>query len=64
MNNPDKWKIRETSPGWDSDWAGDERFHLQYFRALPMKEKIKAVEEMCRLATALQNQRKAKHRKE
>ena len=49
----DRWKIRESATDWESDWKADERFHLRYFRALSMTEKIRAVEEMCRVADAL-----------
>ena len=49
-----------TTRGWECDWPGDARFHLRHFRALPMEKKIKAVEEMCKLARALRPTRKAK----
>ena len=48
----DRWKIGEEAADWECDWKGDELFHLRYFRALSMVEKIKAVEEMCRVVEA------------
>lgn len=42
------WRIRETDADWDCDWNGSERFHIRCFKALPMQEKLEAVEEMCR----------------
>jgi hypothetical protein len=42
------WRIRETDADWECDWNGAERFHVRCFRALPMQEKLEAVEEMCR----------------
>jgi len=42
------WRIRETDANWECDWNGSERFHVRCFRALPMQEKLEAVEEMCR----------------
>ncbi len=42
------WRIRETDADWECDWNGAERFHVRCFRSLPMREKLEAVEEMCR----------------
>jgi hypothetical protein len=42
------WRVRETDADWECDWQGSERFHIRCFRALPMREKLEAVEEMCR----------------
>jgi hypothetical protein len=42
------WRIREADADWDCDWSGAERFHIRCFKALPMQEKLEAVEEMCR----------------
>jgi hypothetical protein len=58
----DRWKIKESATDWECDWKGDERFHLRYFRALSMTEKIRAVEEMCRVADALAGRRKVDQR--
>jgi hypothetical protein len=49
MTEPTRdWRIRETDADWECDWQGAERFHIRFFRALPMQEKLEAVEEMCR----------------
>ena len=53
MIDKEKWKIKESAEDWECDWKGDELFHLRYFRALSMVEKIKAVEEMCRIASKI-----------
>ena len=45
---PQDWRIREADADWDCDWSGSERFHIRCFKALPMQEKLEAVEEMCR----------------
>ena len=52
----EKWTIRKNAPQWECDWSGDARFHLLRFRALPMEQKIQAVEEMCALAAMLKEQ--------
>lgn len=49
------WTIRESAEDWECDWKGDELFHLRHFRSLSTTEKIKAVEEMCRVADALKD---------
>jgi hypothetical protein len=46
------WRIREADADWECDWQGAERFHIRCFRALPMQEKLEAVEEMCRFVEA------------
>jgi hypothetical protein len=38
---------------WRSDWETARREQLRRFRDLPMIEKFRAVEEMCRLARML-----------
>lgn len=38
---------------WRSDWESARRFQLRRFRDLPMIEKFRAVEEMCRLTRML-----------
>ncbi len=52
------WKIAAGAEDWQCDWTSAKRFQLQYFRDLPMIDKIRAVEEMCRLARALQGRGK------
>jgi len=47
------WKIAADAEDWQCDWTSAKRFQLRYFRDLPMVDKIRAVEEMCRLARAL-----------
>jgi hypothetical protein len=49
----ENWKITEDAEDWQCDWASSKRFQLRYFRSLPMVDKIRAVEAMCRLARAL-----------
>ncbi len=49
----DDWKIAEDAEDWQCDWESAKRFQLRYFRSLPMVDKIRAVEEMCRLARVL-----------
>lgn len=49
----DDWKIAEDADDWQCDWESAKRFQLRYFRSLPMVDKIRAVEEMCRLARVL-----------
>ena len=53
---PKTWRINKKARNWECDWAGDADFHLRHFRALPMEEKIKAVEKMCALAGQLKEQ--------
>lgn len=50
MREADPWRIPADARDWECDWEGDELFHLRYFRALPLPDKIRAVEEMERLA--------------
>lgn len=45
-----EWKIREGSSDWECDWKGSELFHLRYFRALSVSDKLRAVENMCETA--------------
>jgi hypothetical protein len=44
--------IRDDAP-WPADWESSRREQMLRFRALPLAEKVKAVEEMERLARAL-----------
>lgn len=53
------WKIPEGATDWECDWASSERFRLRYFKALSMTEKVKAVEDMCRIADLLKAKRRA-----
>lgn len=32
---------------WACDWAGAARFQRRYFKALPIAEKLQAVEDLC-----------------
>jgi len=50
MSADSPWRIPPDAADWECDWRGDQLFHLRYFRALPLAEKIKAVEEMERVA--------------
>jgi hypothetical protein len=43
---------------WRSDWESARREQLRRFRDLPMIEKFRAVEEMCRLARMLADARR------
>lgn len=52
------WQIDKNASDWECDGKGDQRFHLRYFRSLPMEKKILAVEEMCALAEAFRDERK------
>ena len=47
------WKIPEGAANWECDWESNERFQLRNFKSLSMTEKVKAVEEMCRVADRL-----------
>jgi hypothetical protein len=38
---------------WRTDWDGARLYQLRHFRSLPLVDKIRAVEEMGRLARAL-----------
>lgn len=55
---PEDWKIPPGASDWECDWESSRRFQLRFFRALPMSEKIRAVEEMQRVARALQDRRR------
>ena len=44
------WTIPRGSEDWECEWAGDARFHLRYFKALSMTDKVRAVEAMCETA--------------
>ncbi len=48
------WRIPADAEDWECDWESAKRFQLRYFRSLPMAEKVRAVEELARIARALQ----------
>jgi hypothetical protein len=50
MSNAEIWRIPAEARDWECDWEGDELFHLRYFRALSLPEKIRAVEGMEQVA--------------
>jgi hypothetical protein len=47
------WRIPESQDDWQCDRESAKLFQLRYFRSLPLIEKIRAVEEMCRVARLL-----------
>ena len=59
----ERWKIAVDAEDWQCDWESAKRFQLRYFRSLPMIEKFRAVEEMCRLARILGERRAGKRAK-
>lgn len=46
MSDASPWRIPAGSPDWECGWEADALFHLRYFRALSLPERIRAVEEM------------------
>jgi hypothetical protein len=48
------WHIPLDAEDWECDWESAKRFQLRYFRSLPLAEKIRAIEELERIARALQ----------
>lgn len=48
------WRIPADAGDWECDWESAKRFQLRYFRSLPMAEKIRAIEELARIARELQ----------
>jgi hypothetical protein len=48
------WRLPADAKDWECDWESAKRFQLRYFRSLPMAEKIRAIEELKRIARALQ----------
>jgi hypothetical protein len=50
MSDASQWLIPADAPDWECGWEGDEVFHLRYFRALSLPEKIRAVEQMEQVA--------------
>lgn len=52
------WRIPTDSPDWECGWEGDALFHLRYFRALPLPVKIRALEEMEKVAALLAKPRR------
>ncbi|MBL7115099.1 MAG: hypothetical protein ISS35_04980 [Kiritimatiellae bacterium] len=57
-----KWQINESSPDWQCGFEANSKFQLQYFKSLPIVEKIKAVEDMCDVVDFF-NDRAAKRKK-
>lgn len=53
----ESFKIAVDAVDWQCNWERAKRFQLRYFRSLSMVEKLRAVEEMCRLARALAERR-------
>jgi hypothetical protein len=58
----ESWMITDPDADWDSDWEGSARWRRRMFRRLSMADKIRAVEEMCRLAKLLDANRKSRMR--
>lgn len=50
MSAPREWRLPADAEDWQCDWESSRRFQLLYFRGLPLADKIRAVEAMCRLA--------------
>jgi CRISPR-associated protein Csx17 len=50
--NPD-WKLPPDATDWECDWESSRRFQLNYWAAQPLKDQLKAVEEMGKLAAKL-----------
>jgi hypothetical protein len=48
------WRIPADAEDWECDWESAKRFQMRYFRSLPMAEKVRAIEELERIARALQ----------
>jgi len=53
----DRRESQAADADWKSDWESARRWQLRRFRDLPMVEKFRAVEEMCRLARMLSEAR-------
>ncbi len=53
MSGGSLWRIPAGAADWECSWEADELFHLRYFRALTLPEKIRAVEQMEEVAAAL-----------
>lgn len=53
MSTPHEWRLPVDADDWQCDWESSRRFQLRYFRSLPLAEKVRAVEEMCRVARLL-----------
>jgi hypothetical protein len=56
----DSWKIEDRAADWEADWEGSVRFRHRLFRSLSMADKVRAVEEMCRVARLLQAKKRAR----
>lgn len=58
----DPWKIEDPTADWECDWDGSARFRRRLFQSLSMADKVRAVEEMCRVARLLQEKKSARSR--
>ena len=58
------WQIDPLADDWEADWEGSRRFQLRYFRALPLREKILALEHMGELVQQLDRARISRSRRE
>jgi hypothetical protein len=47
------WKLPPDATDWECDWESSRRFQLNYWAAQPLKDQLKAVEEMGKLAAKL-----------
>jgi len=53
VSAPHDWRLPANAEDWQCDWESSRRFQMTYFRSLPLPEKVRAVEEMCRLVRLL-----------
>jgi hypothetical protein len=57
------WQISAGAEDWECDWEGSERFQLRYFRSLPLRAKLQALEEMAEFVKTIQATRQAQGKK-
>ena len=57
MKAASDWRIPDDAGDWECGWEGDRLFHLRHFRSFTLAEKIRAVEEMSRIAALLAGRR-------